>query len=485
MSAYKQFTTQDVVITPFDATKTFSYNGDEIISSNSGIEFYLGKKPLSNDFVSSSQISTGITYKENTTGVYNSIKQLYYTNYLFSSLGDNVPLPVLIPGVSSEYDETAGATNAPRYENYLQSTLTQSRYFPTQSEAEISVISIPSKLFGENIIPSTFNFKYYVSSSNEIGWYVTTDDGEGNLNSNFSGSEIFNFYGQKQKISANFIQGSTNPIIVPGFITSSYNYLLYNSSSRSLILTPNSISNTASVTFNFSGSNFQPFLTTASFFVSSSLGVSNSASITSLNTSSLTTTLYSGVEYFITYKPNQWNPSSSILQTFDTQISAIAPVDYIQTDSPIVGQIFYPHGIATFTTGGLESMASNLNYYFITGSGYGIGDYGNNIYGAAPTKIYSYLFSSSISFMSSYRIYENQYKCAIRENEFNYTQNPSSRSGSGEFYYSFVTGSSFSPYITTIGLYNDNKELLVVGKLSQPIPISLYTDTTFIVNFDI
>lgn len=485
MSAYKQFTTQDVVITPFDATKTFSYNGDEIISSNSGIEFYLGKKPLSNDFVSSSQISTGITYKENTTGVYNSIKQLYYTNYLFSSLGDNVPLPVLIPGVSSEYDETAGATNAPRYENYLQSTLTQSRYFPTQSEAEISVISIPSKLFGENIIPSTFNFKYYVSSSNEIGWYVTTDDGEGNLNSNFSGSEIFNFYGQKQKISANFIQGSTNPIIVPGFITSSYNYLLYNSSSRSLILTPNSISNTASVTFNFSGSNFQPFLTTASFFVSSSLGVSNSASITSLNTSSLTTTLYSGVEYFITYKPNQWNPSSSILQTFDTQISAIAPVDYIQTDSPIVGQIFYPHGIATFTTGGLENMASYLNYYFITGSGYGIGDYGNNIYGAAPTKIYSYLFSSSISFMSSYRIYENQYKCAIRENEFNYTQNPSSRSGSGEFYYSFVTGSSFSPYITTIGLYNDNKELLVVGKLSQPIPISLYTDTTFIVNFDI
>ena len=130
-------------------------------------------------------------------------------------------------------------------------------------------------------------------------------------------------------------------------------------------------------------------------------------------------------------------------------------------------------------------MASYLNYYFLTGSGYGVGDYGNNIYGVAPIRIYPYLFSSTISFMSSYRIYENQYKCTIRENEFNYTQNPSARSGSGEFYYSFVTGSSFSPYVTTIGLYNDNKELLVVGKLSQPIPISLDTDTTFIVNFDI
>lgn len=476
MSAYKQFTTQDVVITPFDATKTFSYSGDEIISSNSGIEFYLGKN--------SSPVSTGITYKENTTGVYNSIKQLYYTNYLSSSLGDDVPLPVLIPGISSEFDETTGAFNAPRYENYLQSTLTQSRYFPTQSEAEISVISIPSKLFGENIVPSTFNFNYYVSSSNEIGYYNITDDGEGNLNSNFSGSKIFNFYGQKQTLSVNFVQGSTNPVIVSGFVTSSYNYLQYDSSSGSLVLIPNSISNTASVTFNFSGSNFQPFLTTASFFISSSLGISPSSSITPLNTSSLTTTLYSGVEYFITYKPNTWNLPPA-LQTFDLQISAVAPVNYIQTDSPTVGQIFYSHGIATVTTGGLENMASNLNYYFLTGSGYGVGDYGQNIYGVAPTRIYPYLFPSTISFMSSYRIYENQYKCTVRENEFNYTQNPSARSGSGEFYYSFVTGSSFSPYVTTIGLYNDNKELLVVGKLSQPIPISLDTDTTFIVNFDI
>jgi hypothetical protein len=492
MSAYKQFTTQDVVITPFDATKTFSYSGDEIISSNSGIEFYLGKKPLSNDFVSSSQISTGITYKENTTGVYNSIKQLYYTNYLSSSLGDDVPLPVLIPGVSSEFDETTGAFNAPRFENYLQSTLTQSRYFPTQSEAEISVISIPSKLFGENIVPSTFNFNYYVSSSNEIGQYIVTDDGNGNLNSNFSGSKIFNFYGQKQTIFVDANQGAVTepPRIVPGFITSSYNYLLYNSSSRSLTLNPNSISNTASITFNFSGSNFipigSPLITKVDFYISSSLGTSNSSSITPSTTSSLTVTLYSGVEYFITYKPNQFIPFPSSIIPLDIQISATStPINYIQSQSNLVGQIFYSHGIATFTTGGIENMASYLNQYYLTGSGYGVGDYGQNIYGVAPTRIYPYLFPSTISFMSSYRIYENQYKCTVRENESNYTQNPSARSGSGEFYYSFVTGSSFSPYVTTIGLYNDAKELLVVGKLSQPIPISLETDTTFIVNFDI
>ena len=482
MSAYKQFTTQDVVITPFDATKTFSYRGDEIIPSNPGIEFYLGKKPLSNNFVSSSQISTGLTYKENTTGVYNSIKQLYYTNYLSSSLGDNVPLPVLIPGVSSEFDETAGAINAPRYENYLQSTLTQSRYFPTQSEAEISVISIPSKLFGENIVPSTFDFNYYASSSNEVGYYNITDDGEGNLNSNFSGSKIFNLITTNQQVTVNGNAGA-----FPGLFsieqTSSFNYIQYNPINNTISIPFNSISNTASVTFTFSGSNFGFPPSQVDFYLSSSNGSSSTTTVTGTNTGSFTTTLYAGTEYYLYFQPNQWSPPFD--RNFDVKISAVSPVNYIQTTSSIVGQIFYSHGIATFTTGGLESMASNLNYYFLTGSGYGVGDYGQNIYGVAPTRIYPYLFPSSISFMSSYRIYENQYKCAIRENEFNYTQNPSARSGSGEFYYSFVTGSYFSPYVTTIGLYNDNKELLVVGKLSQPIPISLETDTTFIVNFDI
>jgi hypothetical protein len=492
MSAYKQFTTQDVVITPFDATKTFSYSGDEIISSNSGIEFYLGKKPLSNDFVSSPQISTGITYKENTTGVYNSIKQLYYTNYLSSSLGDNVPLPVLVPGVSSEFDETVGATNAPRFENYLQSTLTQSRYFPTQSEAEISVISIPSKLFGENIVPSTFNFKYYVSSSNEIGWYVVTDDGEGNLNSNFSGSEIFNITSEKLTRGVDGVIG-TFPFLFGSFPTSSNNFIELNSTNGAISIPFNAISNTASVTFNFSGSNFRnifgqistsPF-SQVQFYLSSSYGISPTASMTYDNIGSFTTTLYAGVEYFLFNKPNTWSPPNNTF-FYDIQISAVSsPINYIEATSSIVGQIFYSHGIATLTTGGLENMATSMSYYYLTGSGYGVGDYGQNIYGVAPTRIYPYLFPSAISFMSSYRIYENQYKCTVRENEFNYTQNPSARSGSGEFYYSFVTGSSFSPYVTTMGLYNDAKELLVVGKLSQPIPISLYTDTTFIVNFDI
>jgi hypothetical protein len=47
-----------------------------------------------------------------------------------------------------------------------------------------------------------------------------------------------------------------------------------------------------------------------------------------------------------------------------------------------------------------------------------------------------------------------------------------------------VTGSDFKPYATTIGLYNQRDELLVVGKLSFPYPIPTNTDITFVVRWD-
>ena len=48
----------------------------------------------------------------------------------------------------------------------------------------------------------------------------------------------------------------------------------------------------------------------------------------------------------------------------------------------------------------------------------------------------------------------------------------------------FQTSSAFKPYVTTIGLYNENNELLVVGKLASPIRMSNETDTTFVVRWD-
>jgi hypothetical protein len=56
-----------------------------------------------------------------------------------------------------------------------------------------------------------------------------------------------------------------------------------------------------------------------------------------------------------------------------------------------------------------------------------------------------------------------------RSSEFNYSENPSFITGStGEVLYSsFISNPQV--YITTVGLYNDNNELLAVAKLSRPL----------------
>jgi len=57
-----------------------------------------------------------------------------------------------------------------------------------------------------------------------------------------------------------------------------------------------------------------------------------------------------------------------------------------------------------------------------------------------------------------------------RNNEYNYSENPSFISGSTGvvIYPEFVDNPQ--TYITTVGLYNDNSELLAVAKLSRPLP---------------
>jgi len=131
---------------------------------------------------------------------------------------------------------------------------------------------------------------------------------------------------------------------------------------------------------------------------------------------------------------------------------------------------------------------------------------------------------TEVKFKNNHVVYENFIKCTIKDYEFNLSYNPTLLSGSqaslypytymsgsgttsvtgsetlyeisGSNYYGilkdFVTGSivssdgtsSFSPYVTTIGLYNDEQELLAVAKMAVPMPISDTTDMTFLVKFD-
>lgn len=91
----------------------------------------------------------------------------------------------------------------------------------------------------------------------------------------------------------------------------------------------------------------------------------------------------------------------------------------------------------------------------------------------------------SLSFLAESTIYQNEVRCKVNENDFNYTLNPSAiKNGTSGSYIDAVTGSSFHPYATTVGLYNDSDELLLVGKLSTPYPVPSNTDITFVIRWD-
>lgn len=56
----------------------------------------------------------------------------------------------------------------------------------------------------------------------------------------------------------------------------------------------------------------------------------------------------------------------------------------------------------------------------------------------------------------------------VRNSEFNYSTNPSNITGSGELRWNIMVNTP-QAYITTIGMYNDNNDLLGVAKLSRPL----------------
>jgi len=159
---------------------------------------------------------------------------------------------------------------------------------------------------------------------------------------------------------------------------------------------------------------------------------------------------------------------------------SLSPTQQISDCVNINKSITRISGTGTYTTSAFGSCATNL-----------------------PTKV--------ISFQNEHIIYENEVRCIVKESDYNLTYNPTILKYKGQYIVpisgsnsimtgsnnsfiltgsfdstvkDFATGSSFQPYMTTIGLYNDDNDLLMVAKLAQPIALSSDTDMTFIVKYD-
>ena len=176
-----------------------------------------------------------------------------------------------------------------------------------------------------------------------------------------------------------------------------------------------------------------------------------------------------------------------------------------------VGNVFYEHGIITITdTGSLYKSCSIGSIHPYTGKYEGNDGF-------------------TVEFQATQTNYEYEYICNIPSYQFNYSTNPSliqGRSGSitipsgsvyiynddtenpeyknvkdlllppsvssytdsynsGTRYEGFVSHSEFSTYVTNIGLYNDQNELLAISKLSNPIKNDPELDLSFLIRFDV
>jgi hypothetical protein len=491
MGAFKSLTSQDVIVVPFVVNKSFSFVGSASLNEdNVFIERLLGTN-ITGSFEITTEPTTGTTASNGYSSsyfqrdIYNSVKQLYYSNELPNPEGIYI-----VTDLNGNIVEDNTNTNVhSRFDNYLQTTLQSgSRHsFPTESNHKVAVLSIPSQLYGDYINPSTFalDFRYLPSASsvNASLNYSVWDknsfdnkpllDGSGsipinwNINENelnwFNSGALFVPTDEYVEPYDIFISASFAPQISSYYVSSSYitsGYITEITASN-ITLSLAIDNGGGSYTVITSGSaSLNPTSPTFIYLEATELSYSGSNLVLLPQFDAAdpsTATVIADVSYIVLA-----NQLGNVFLRDDGEGNI-----YDTFNNAYNGIIVYSHGMVVITNQGL------LNFWPETDD-------------------------INVSFQSSRLIYETQYKCTIRENEFNYSLNPSLISGSnitnpllrssslnrsGQMY-DFVTGSSFAPYVTTVGLYNENQELLAVAKLSQPLPTSRTTDTSILINID-
>jgi hypothetical protein len=186
--------------------------------------------------------------------------------------------------------------------------------------------------------------------------------------------------------------------------------------------------------------------------------------------------------------------------SFSIRVSGSSPILddgygrlYVNNTGSVVGNIFYKHGFAVVKnnkTAPSQSISTN-----------GI-------------KLSPFL-STDVAFSSSFTITEHTVVCKLRPTEFdtsllnhtigyytsvtgsyvsgsttvtytNYIPKVSSSAValSGQSISGLFDSGSLTPYVTKIGLYNKNFELLAIATLANPVPRAKNVDQTFIVKFD-
>lgn len=143
------------------------------------------------------------------------------------------------------------------------------------------------------------------------------------------------------------------------------------------------------------------------------------------------------------------------------------------------GLLYPQHGIAIFNADALDANTGGNKPNFDTQQTNGANEYNHLRLVSALTGT-----GGQIQARSSEQVKSSYFFCRLKNAEYNYSNNPSFVTGSlGQLAYTtFIQDPQV--YITTVGLYNERKELLAVAKLSQPLLKSFTREALIKVKLD-
>jgi len=150
-----------------------------------------------------------------------------------------------------------------------------------------------------------------------------------------------------------------------------------------------------------------------------------------------------------------------------------------------VGLIYYQAGVAVLTASIFDRVDGSVLGFGAPGATYDTGSVAGVMSGSAISascdgvrnRLYNLQFNNTTELNSTI------YFCRANHNDFNYSSNPTYLSSSKLVVKDQTTDSPVS-YITSIGLYSADNELLAVAKLSEPLKKTPETELTLRVRLD-
>lgn len=500
-TVFKKIDQSDVKLNPFQVFKTFQFVSGSATSSA------LPLQGIYSDLTNLPAIGSGLVYNDASnidsslqSVTYFSINHLYYKR-------------------KSQPANTFGPTNLNRTKKFLFESA--------------SVFSIPQNKIGEGIKPASFQFTSSVSGSYHSDRYGNILDSGINTSSIISDVKFyegFNEYFDPSRIhnetaGVTYIEGipTSNVKQLPlglsgkfsgaGYIESNLDGQYNRDSDYSIsmfISGTNSTSNdqlvatkaTSSLTQQYpfrlelSGSNQLKFSAQGSKNFNTM--ITSSADVSSSWTHVVCQKTGSELQMYIngTLHASQ---SSILLQDIQSPLTASSRIDNLQNLSiggfgsssmNLQGQLdeirIYNKALTATEVGYLANRTEGgtaLQTQFV---GNVFGKQGIVVLSSVDYRINDLLNTPyTASYKSTVTIHELSAITKLDAGDFNMSTNLTLTKDNNETYRSFVSGSDFSPYITTIGLYNEAGQLLAIGKLAQPIKKRSDVDMNFLIRLDL